>query len=183
MFSEADLVILGRAALAAVLGFVIGWERQVSGAAIKARTIGLAALTAAVLTGLGQQLFETGVDRIVQGIVTGIGFLGAGVIIHGASGEVRGLTTAAAMWSITGVGVAVGSGHELLGVGLAALIYLVVAWGEWPIVAELRRWLTRRPAPERSGRRGDETSSARRRSPVAAAGASGGQREPSESVD
>jgi putative Mg2+ transporter-C (MgtC) family protein len=179
MFSEADLVILGRAALAAVLGFVIGWERQVSGAAIKARTIGLAALTAAVLTGLGQQLFETGVDRIVQGIVTGIGFLGAGVIIHGASGEVRGLTTAAAMWSITGVGVAVGSGHELLGVGLAALIYLVVAWGEWPIVAELRRWLTRRPAPERSGRRADDTSSEGIHGPASAGSASAGEREPS----
>ena len=70
MLSEADLLIVGRAALAAALGFVIGWERQAAGGAIRARTIALAALTAATLTALGRELFATGTDRIVQGIVT-----------------------------------------------------------------------------------------------------------------
>ena len=139
MLSENDLTILGRTALAAVLGLVIGWERQATGSAIKARTIALAALTAASLTALGHEIFATGTDRIVQGIVTGIGFLGAGVIIHGASGEVRGLTTAATMWAMTGIGVAVGSGHALLGVLLALLIYLIIASGQWPVLARLRR--------------------------------------------
>jgi putative Mg2+ transporter-C (MgtC) family protein len=139
MLSEADLIILGRTALAAALGFIIGWERQVTGSPIKARTLGLAALTAASLTALGHEIFATGTDRIVQGIITGIGFLGAGVILHGASGEVRGLTTAASMWAMTGIGVAVGSGHELLGILLAALIYLIIACGEWPVLARLRR--------------------------------------------
>lgn len=138
MLSENDLTILGRTALAAVLGLVIGWERQATGSAIKARTIALAALTAASLTALGHEIFATGTDRIVQGIVTGIGFLGAGVIIHGASGEVRGLTTAATMWAMTGIGVAVGSGHALLGVLLALLIYLIIASGQWPVLARLR---------------------------------------------
>jgi putative Mg2+ transporter-C (MgtC) family protein len=158
MLSEADLIILGRAALAAALGFVIGWERQVIGASIKARAIGLAALTAAALTALGHEIFATGTDRIVQGIVTGIGFLGAGVILRGASGEVRGLTTAAAMWAMTAIGVAIGSGHELLGVGLAALVYLVVAWGEWPVLAAQRRKTGRKAADVASPRSGEAPS-------------------------
>ena len=139
MPSESDLIILGRAALAALLGLLIGWERQVTGSAIKARTIGLAALTAASLTALGQEVFATGTDRIVQGIVTGIGFLGAGVIIHGASGEVRGLTTAASMWAMTGIGVAVGAGHAMLGILLGLLVYVIIAVGEWPLLSLLRR--------------------------------------------
>lgn len=137
MLSDTDLIIVGRAALAAALGLLIGWERQVTGSAIKVRTIALAALTAASLTALGYEVFGTGTDRIVQGVVTGIGFLGAGVIIHGASGEVRGLTTAATMWAMTGVGVAVGSGHAMLGVLLAVLIYVIIASGQWPILARI----------------------------------------------
>lgn len=97
MPSESDLMILGRAALAALLGLAIGWERQVTGSAIKARTIGLAALTAACLTALGQQLFATG------------------------------------------VGVAVGAGHAMLGVLLGLLVYVIIAVGEWPVLSLLRR--------------------------------------------
>jgi putative Mg2+ transporter-C (MgtC) family protein len=59
--------------------------------------------------------------------------------MHGASGEVRGLTTAATMWAMTGIGVAVGSGHELLGALLAVLVYVIIASGEWPVLALLRR--------------------------------------------
>lgn len=154
MLSEADLIILGRAALAAALGFVIGWERQIAGASLRARTIGLAALTAASLTALGAEIFGNGTDRIVQGIVTGIGFLGAGVIIHGSSGEVRGLTTAASLWAMTSIGVAVGFGHELLGILLAGLVYLVIALGEWPLMD----WLRRRTSQRTGVRQHDGTS-------------------------
>ena len=157
MFTEGDLIILGRAALAAALGFAIGWERQVTGSVVKARTIGLAALTATCLTGLGHEIFATGTDRIIQGIITGISFLGAGVIIHGGAGEVRGLTTAASMWAMTGIGVAIGSGHELLGVLLAMLIYLIAAWGDWPLLAVFRRG-SRRSAPGTISEHPDHTS-------------------------
>ena len=139
MPSRIDLIIVGRAALAALLGLLIGWERQVAGSEIKARTIALAALTTASLTALGHEIFAAGADRIVQGIVTGIGFLGAGVIIHGTSGEVRGLTTAASMWAMTGVGVAIGSGHAMLGMLLGLLVYIIIAVGEWPLLMLLRR--------------------------------------------
>jgi uncharacterized membrane protein YhiD involved in acid resistance len=43
------------------------------------------------------------------------------------------------MWAVTGIGVSIGSGHELLGILLAALIYAIAAWGEWPMLAGLRR--------------------------------------------
>jgi putative Mg2+ transporter-C (MgtC) family protein len=166
MFSEGDLIILGRAALAATLGFAIGWERQVTGASVKARTIGLAAMTAAVLTALGHEIFATGTDRIIQGIISGIGFLGAGVIIHGGAGEVRGLTTAATMWAMTGIGVAIGSGHELLGVLLATLIYAIVAWGDWPLLAGLRRHSRRSARGTISEQPGDTPPPARLNKPA-----------------
>lgn len=154
MLTEADLVVLGRAALAAVLGLLIGWERRATGSGIKARTIGLAALTAAALTALGHEVFATGTDRIVQGIVTGIGFLGAGVILRGDRGEVRGLTTAATMWAMTVIGVAIGSGHELLGILLAVLVYLIIAWGEWPVLARVPRRADGRAAARAAGQDG-----------------------------
>jgi uncharacterized membrane protein YhiD involved in acid resistance len=62
------------------------------------------------------------------------------------------------MWAMTGIGVAIGSGHELLGILLAALIYLVAAWGDWPLLAGLRRG-SRRPAPgTKSDQPGDISS-------------------------
>ena len=164
MFTEGDLIILGRAALAAALGFAIGWERRVTGSSIKARTIGLAALTAAVLTALGHEIFATGTERIIQGIISGIGFLGAGVIIHGGAGEVRGLTTAATMWAMTGIGMAIGSGHEVLGILLATLIYVIVAWGDWPLLYGLRQ-APRPPAAGITSERSNNTSSMAMRSP------------------
>ena len=169
MLSETDLTILWRTALAAALGLFIGWERQVTGSAIKARTIALAALTAASLTALGHEIFATGTDRIVQGIVTGIGFLGAGVIIHGASGEVRGLTTAATMWAMTGIGVAVGSGHEVLGALLALLIYVIIASGQWPVLTWIRQRSKRPMGKVAADRLGGE-------SPVEVRAAANGER-------
>lgn len=139
MLSHDDLIILGRAALAALLGAAIGWEREVTAGSIRALTIGLSTLTAATLTALGEQIFAEGADRIVQGIVTGVGFLGAGVILHRTGGEVHGLATAASMWAMTAVGIAVGSGRELLGVLLAALIYLANALGKWPVLVSRRK--------------------------------------------
>jgi uncharacterized membrane protein YhiD involved in acid resistance len=115
------------------------------------------------LTALGYEIFVTGTDRIVQGIITGIGFLGAGVIIHGGAGEVRGLTTAASMWAMTSIGVAIGSGHELLGILLAVLIYLIVAWGDWPVLSGLRRE-SKPPVGDTASQRLDDASSVAMRS-------------------
>ncbi|MBM4465792.1 MAG: MgtC/SapB family protein [Chloroflexi bacterium] len=139
MLTESELSILLRAGLAALLGLLIGRERKAAGAPIRARTIALAAMTSTLLTAVGMELFHEQNSRIVQGIVAGIGFLGAGVIIRSDMGEVRGLTTAASLWAMSAIGVAIGAGHEILGVLLTLLTYGFIAWDEWPLVSRLRQ--------------------------------------------
>ena len=137
MLTQVDLTILMRAALAALLGFMIGWERRAAGAPIHARTAALAAMTAAALVALTEGLYPEETARVVAGIVTGIGFLGAGTILRSATGEVHGLTTAASLWAMSAIGLAVGAGHELLGVLLTLVVYFTMAVSEWPLVTRL----------------------------------------------
>ena len=108
--SEADLVLVARIALAAVLGYVIGFEREARGKAAGQRTFALVALGAAAFTALAVENFPDA-DRVIQGVVTGIGFLGAGLIFRAQGGSVQGLTTAASAWAIAAIGVLVGSGR------------------------------------------------------------------------
>ena len=96
-----EWVIVLRAALAAVLGFAIGWERNVFGEPVRARAIALAGTTAATLVSLTQAYYPEETARVVAGIVTGIGFLGAGAILRSPNGEVRGHTTAAGLWAMS----------------------------------------------------------------------------------
>jgi putative Mg2+ transporter-C (MgtC) family protein len=135
--SPHELTVLGRALLAAVVGFVIGWERESAGAAAGDRTFALVSMAAAVLTALSLTMFPASADRVVAGIVTGIGFLGGGMIMRRASGEVRGLTTAAGLWAATSIGVVVGAGYYWLAVVLTLLVLLVLHWNEIPLVRRL----------------------------------------------
>ncbi|MBI5839196.1 MAG: MgtC/SapB family protein [Chloroflexi bacterium] len=148
MLTELELTILMRAALAALLGLLIGWERKAAGAPIRARTIALAAMTVAVLTALIENLLPDEIARLTAGIMTAIGFLGAGVILRSNTGEVRGHTTAACLWAMSAIGIVIGSGHEVLGILLTLLIYTVIAWDEWPLVSRLRRQREQQPAVE-----------------------------------
>ena len=139
MLTELELTILMRAALATLLGFLIGWERKTAGAPIRARTIALATMTVAVLTALIEHLLPDEIARITAGIMTAIGFLGAGVILRSNTGEVRGLTTAACLWAMSAIGIVIGTGHEMLGTLLTLLIYTVIAWDEWPVLSRLKQ--------------------------------------------
>jgi putative Mg2+ transporter-C (MgtC) family protein len=61
-------------------------------------------------------------------------------------GEVRGLTTAAALWATTGVSIAIGLGFLVLGLLLALLVYFVISWDDWPLFTRLRqRWMKQKP--------------------------------------
>ncbi|MDR7331307.1 MgtC/SapB family protein [Roseateles asaccharophilus] len=120
--------ILTRLLLAAVLGGLLGYERESKGKAAGIRTHMLVALGAAMFVLVpeldGMQVAD--MSRVIQGIVTGIGFLGAGAIIKRASEEdVQGLTTAAGIWMTAAIGVACGLGRETTAV-LAALLALGV---------------------------------------------------------
>lgn len=120
-----QLVIIGRIALAAFLGYLVGLDRAARGKDAGDRTFALVALGSAAFVAMGEQVFPFTADRIVQGVATGVGFLGAGVIFR-ASGSVRGLTTAAALWGAAAIGAVVGVGLYLTGAALAGILLIVL---------------------------------------------------------
>ncbi len=154
--TELELTIVLRAGLAALLGYLIGWERNVLGEPIRARAVALAASTAATLVALTEAFYPDETARVVAGVVTGIGFLGAGAILRSSSGEVSGHTTAASLWAMSAIGMAVGSGHELLGILLAVVLYTIIAISEWPILTRLRQVRAQKHA--KASRRDSEQS-------------------------
>lgn len=125
---------LTRLVVAAVLSGVIGFEREVAQKAAGLRTHMLVGLGAAVFSLLSVDAFP-GSDpaRIAAQVVTGIGFLGAGAIFrHGFT--VRGLTTAAGLWTVAAVGMAAGIGEweiALVAAGVAVVVLYVVGVVQW----------------------------------------------------
>jgi putative Mg2+ transporter-C (MgtC) family protein len=112
----SEWVILLRLILAAVLSGVIGFEREFHGRAAGFRTHILLCLGSALVMLTSIHIFDVYYARVpcdparmAAGVVTGIGFLGAGAIMHSRS-TVRGLTTAGSLWVVAGLGLAVGSG-------------------------------------------------------------------------
>ncbi|MBC3376443.1 MgtC/SapB family protein [Pseudomonas sp. SWRI92] len=123
-----------RLVMAALLGGILGFEREHKGKAAGVRTHMLVALGAALFV-LVPQMSGSQADamsRVIQGVVAGIGFLGAGTILKNADGDeshVKGLTTAAGLWMTAAIGVAAGLGREataLLSTVLALAIFSVM---------------------------------------------------------
>jgi putative Mg2+ transporter-C (MgtC) family protein len=118
-----------RLLVAAVLGGLLGYQRERSGKNAGMRTHILVAVGAALLVLAGHQagMSSSDVSRIMQGIVTGIGFLGAGTILkHQDPNHVRGLTTAAGIWLTAAVGMTAGLGREGLAILSTLLAWLVL---------------------------------------------------------
>jgi putative Mg2+ transporter-C (MgtC) family protein len=117
-----------RLLMAALLGGLLGYQRERAGKPAGLKTHMLVATGAALFILVPQQAGATISDlsRVIQGLVSGIGFLGAGAILkHDETGEIKGLTTAAGIWLTAAVGVAAGMGRETtaaLGTALALLI-------------------------------------------------------------
>ncbi|MBO9662186.1 MgtC/SapB family protein [Dokdonella sp.] len=110
-----------RIVAAIVLGAVIGWEREKARKPAGLRTHILVCLGTAVfvIACIGANFSTEGLSRVIQGIVTGLGFIGAGSILKlSAERDVRGLTTAAGIWMTAAIGVTVGLG--CLGIALIA---------------------------------------------------------------
>ena len=124
--SEWELV--GRVVLAAVLGYLIGLERELTGQPAGERTHALVCLGAAAFSLISSSAFPGGdAARVAAGVVTGLGFLGAGMILKRRGEGVQGLTTAAGIWAVGAIGLAVGAGMYLLGITTAALVGLILA--------------------------------------------------------
>jgi len=110
--------IVVRLFLAAVLGGLLGWQREANGKAAGLRTHMLVAMGSAliVLVSLQSGVDTANAARVVQGVITGVGFLGAGAILksdgENAAPHVKGLTTAAGLWLTAAIGVCAGLGEE-----------------------------------------------------------------------
>jgi len=116
-----------RLLLAAGLGAAIGYQRERAGKPAGLRThilicLGAALFTVASLRGF----FGADTARVAAGVVAGIGFLGAGAIMHREGGVVEGLTTAATIWAVAAIGLAVGSGLYLISLVSAGIILIVL---------------------------------------------------------
>jgi len=124
---EQVVRVIVRLLLAVVLGGVLGYEREFRGKAAGLRTHMLVSLGAAlfVLVPLQAGMAVENISRVIQGLVTGIGFLGAGSILKDSSHHVQGLTTAAGIWLTAAIGVSAGLGHEATAV-LATLLALII---------------------------------------------------------
>jgi putative Mg2+ transporter-C (MgtC) family protein len=137
--ASVQLSLLGRASLAALLGFAIGLEREFRGKSAGDRTFALLAFAAAAMTGIGAEVLgPDGASRVIQGVVTGVGFLGAGLIFRRAPGDVRGLTTAASSWAATAIGVVVGMGAYVVATFGAALVLVILELDRIPILRKIR---------------------------------------------
>jgi putative Mg2+ transporter-C (MgtC) family protein len=116
-----------RLGAALILGAVLGLNRELHGKAAGSRTHALVTLGAAVATIVALKspdgsflVDQNAIGRVVQGILTGIGFLGAGVILRDPAGHVTGLTTAATIWICAVLGIVCGLGYwRLLAIAVA----------------------------------------------------------------
>lgn len=131
-----EIEITLRLCVAAIAGMAVGLNRDIHNKPIGMRTLGLVALGSAtvILSGSvyeGLHFDEDAVSRVIQGILTGLGFLGAGTIIKGKDGsEVHGLTTAATVWIAASLGVTAGLGAWFITVAGTVMTLAVLTFGK-----------------------------------------------------
>jgi len=126
--SEMTIVVV-RLLVAAVLGGLLGLEREQQGKSAGIRTHMLVSMGAALFILIPQQagITDAEMSRVIQGVIAGIGFLCAGTIINGNNGQkATGLTTAAGIWFTAAIGIAVGLGQEQTAILCTALAWIVL---------------------------------------------------------
>ena len=122
-----------RMLVALLLGAAVGWEREMQRQPAGFRTHALVGLGSAIFTVVSAFAFPGPLSdptRIAAQIVTGVGFLGGGAILH-YRGSVRGLTTAASLWAVAAVGMAAGAGLYVVAAGGAALVIVTLELFDW----------------------------------------------------
>jgi putative Mg2+ transporter-C (MgtC) family protein len=127
IFSNPEQEMIIRLVIAAFLGAVIGYERAQAKKPAGIRTHLLVCMGAALFTVISIWGFAGNADpsRIAAGVVVGVGFLGAGTILRQERG-VAGLTTAATIWAVAAVGVAIGAGLYAVGAVAAVIVPLAL---------------------------------------------------------
>lgn len=145
-FIDPTTVTLMKLVLAMVLGGLVGTERAIfARQAAGTRTFGLVSLGAClfVVMGLYVDAAYIGIvnfdpTRIAAGVITGIGFLGAGLIIFRGD-TVHGVTTAAGLWIVTALGMAVGFGMYAVAI-FTTILVLIILMGMWYLENRFKQW-------------------------------------------
>ncbi|MDE1181167.1 MgtC/SapB family protein [Paraburkholderia sp.] len=146
VFQEALIRML----TAMVVGCIVGIDRNLRGKPTGVKTLGLVALGACLVTMAAQGFALNGISagqdgsRAIQGIVTGVGFLGAGVIVqNGAEEKIRGLTTAASIWVTAALGIVCGVGAWSIALTATVLLMMLLIFGRRAERALHRRWMAK----------------------------------------
>jgi putative Mg2+ transporter-C (MgtC) family protein len=145
--SDADAIL--RIALAGGLGFLIGIERLIRGNPAGARTFSLLAMGAAAFSVVAAGFRNDG--RVIAGIATGVGFIGAGMIWHDSARGVVGFATAASSWATVSIGVLAGVDRGVVALAFTGLALLVLELHYAPMID----WLWQHHRPDLSEREYD----------------------------
>jgi len=132
-----DPEIFLRIFIAAVVGGIVGYERKIANKPAGIRTLMLISVGSALFTIVGvTTLANLDPSKIIAGIVTGIGFLGAGTIFK-SKDTVTGLTTAASMWAVAGLGLAAGLGEYVLMATATILVIIILQLNKIKFLREI----------------------------------------------
>ena len=134
--------LVSRLLIAMILGALVGAQRESIGKPAGLRTHMLVAMGAAlfVLAPLEAGMELDGISRVIQGIVTGIGFIGAGAILKlQEKREIEGLTTAAGIWMTAAIGIAAGLGRWGL-----ALVSTILTWITLSVIGKIETWMNQK---------------------------------------
>ncbi len=138
------IIVLFAAALGAAIGAEREWRRHPGGL----RSCALVSAAAAVFARIALIDGGSNPGAALGAVATGVGFLGAGVIVHQGAGTVRGLSTAATFWAAAAIGTAIGSLNYMMGIALTAVVFFAHV-GLRPISG----WIGRNAPPEDKGPR------------------------------
>jgi len=146
LFSTIELVFLLKLVLSVIAGGLIGLERYQNGHPAGMRTFAIICLTSTLLTAslshgmYGEAMGEgdAGASRVIQGILQGIGFIGAGVIVRDGL-SIKGLTSAASIWAVASIGILIGtSEYFVAGVGTAFISLILITFRKLDMLSPRR---------------------------------------------
>ena len=132
-WNATERTLLEHIALAFVLSFVIGFERELRGSPAGDRTYALVGTGAAAITAVTMTISP----QAIAGVVTGIGFIGGGLVFRGDEGMLKGMTSAATIFAVAAIGIVAGIGHSWLAVGVTLLVLVDLELRQIPIVKHL----------------------------------------------
>ena len=141
ILAGAEFDIILKIIFSSILGMIIGLERELDLQPAGLRTHALVCMGSALFAALSIVFVGDGADpsRIAAGIVTGIGFLGAGTIFV-SKNTIKGLTTAADLWVIAGIGLAVGVGLYVVALATTIIVYMTLVFGRYIKKAENKKF-------------------------------------------